>query len=210
MKEAYDTGGRSIVKGVAAFADDLLRNGGRPKQVDRSGFKVGENLAATPGRVVFRNDLMELIAYEPQTAKVHAQPILCSPPWINKYYIMDLAPRPLVRGIRGAARLHGIHDQLSQPRCVDARSGMDDYLQDGLLAALDQVHGDHRCGEGESGRAVPGWAARHAGDDLLTATGQADRLGWVTLTEHHDRLQRAGCLGDVHRRERDPPARGAR
>src|SRR5439155_18143147 len=67
-------------------------NGGRPRQVDTSPFTVGGNLAATPGRVVLRNRMIELLAYEPQTPEVRAEPIVCSPPWINKYYIMDLAP----------------------------------------------------------------------------------------------------------------------
>ena len=67
-------------------------NEGRPRQVDTSPFEVGRNLAATPAKVVYRNDLMELLQYEPQTEQVHANPLLCSPPWINKYYVMDLAP----------------------------------------------------------------------------------------------------------------------
>ena len=92
LKRAFDTGGASIAKGAANFVDDLLHNNGRPRQVDTSSFIIGENLAATPCKVVFRNDLMELLQYEPQTERVHATPLLCSPPWINKYYVMDLAP----------------------------------------------------------------------------------------------------------------------
>jgi polyhydroxyalkanoate synthase subunit PhaC len=92
IKRALETGGSSVLAGAGNFITDLLTNGGRPRQVDTSPFRVGENLATTPGKVVFRNELMELIQYTPQTAKVRAVPVLASPPWINKYYVMDLAP----------------------------------------------------------------------------------------------------------------------
>ena len=92
LRRAFDTGGRSVIAGLANYLRDVDTNGGRPRQVDASAFNVGENLAATPGKVVFRNDLMELIQYDPQTETVHEVPLLLSPPWINKYYIMDLAP----------------------------------------------------------------------------------------------------------------------
>ena len=92
IERAFETAGASLVSGGHHFIDDLLHNGGRPRQVDTRTFELGKNLAATPGRVVFRNDLMELIQYAPQTDHVHAIPLLASPPWINKYYVMDLAP----------------------------------------------------------------------------------------------------------------------
>ena len=92
IKRAFETGGMSLVSGFRNFLEDLSENGGMPRQVDLSPFAVGENLAATPGKVVFRNELMELIQYTPQTESVFEIPLLCSPPWINKYYIMDLAP----------------------------------------------------------------------------------------------------------------------
>jgi polyhydroxyalkanoate synthase len=92
LKRVIDTGGGSVLAGLRNMISDLVSNNGLPRQVDASSFRLGENLAATPGKVVFRNDLMELIQYAPQTAKVHAVPVLASPPWINKYYIMDLAP----------------------------------------------------------------------------------------------------------------------
>ncbi len=92
LKRAFETGGASLVAGANHFVDDMINNGGRPRQVDTRPFRVGDNLAATPGKVVFKNDLMELIQYAPQTPEVHAVPVLASPPWINKYYVMDLAP----------------------------------------------------------------------------------------------------------------------
>src|SRR5205823_10320250 len=102
LKRAFDSAGISLVRGARHFVDDLLHNNGRPRQVDTSSFRLGENLAATPSKVVYRNELMELLQYEPQTEQVHSHPLLCSPPWINKYYVMDLAPRP--SSIEWAAR----------------------------------------------------------------------------------------------------------
>jgi poly(3-hydroxyalkanoate) synthetase len=93
LRRAIETAGWSVVAGATNFLSDLLFNGGRPRQVDATGFELGRNLAATPGKVVYRNDLMELIQYAPQTERVHAVPLLASPPWINKYYVMDLAPQ---------------------------------------------------------------------------------------------------------------------
>ena len=78
LKETFETGGQSLIVGASDFVDDLLHNGGRPRQVDTASFSLGKNLAATPGRVVMRNSLIELLMYEPQTDLVHAQPILWS------------------------------------------------------------------------------------------------------------------------------------
>src|SRR6202012_4443684 len=93
LKRAFETGGASVAKGLRNMVDDLLHNDGRPRQVNTSGFTLGQNLAATPGQVVFRNELMDLRLYSPKLDQVHATPMLCSPPWVNKYYVMDLAPR---------------------------------------------------------------------------------------------------------------------
>ena len=92
IRKAFDTGGKSIGRGLKNWVHDLRRNGGWPSQVDSSGFEVGVNMAATPGSVVYRSDLIELIQYSPQTPNTYAVPLLFCPPWINKFYIMDLAP----------------------------------------------------------------------------------------------------------------------
>ena len=139
LKRAFDTAGGSLVAGARHFIDDVRHNGGRPRQVDTSSFHLGENLAATPGRVVFRNDLMELIQYAPQTDQVNAVPLLASPPWINKYYVMDLAPG---RSFIEWAVQHGRTVFAISYRNPDATMRgvtLDDYLIQGPRTALDVV-----------------------------------------------------------------------
>jgi poly[(R)-3-hydroxyalkanoate] polymerase subunit PhaC len=139
LKRAFETGGQSVVAGSRNFIDDILHNGGRPRQVDDSSFRLGENMAATPSKVVYRNDVMELLQYLPQTDEVHATPLLASPPWINKYYVMDLAPG---RSLIEWAVQHGRTVFAISYRNPDASlSGvtMDDYLVHGTQAALDVV-----------------------------------------------------------------------
>jgi polyhydroxyalkanoate synthase len=139
LKRAFETGGASVLAGARNFLDDLARNGGRPRQVDTSSFELGRNLAATPGHVVFRNDLMELIQYTPQTERVRAVPLLASPPWINKYYVMDLAPG---RSFIEWAVTHQRTVFAISYRNPDASmSGvtLDDYLIHGPRTALDVI-----------------------------------------------------------------------
>ena len=87
-----DTGGASLVRGLENFVGDLARNGGLPAQVDTRKFAVGRNLATTPGSVVYRNPVMELIQYRPTGDAVHRRPLLIAPPQINKFYVFDLVP----------------------------------------------------------------------------------------------------------------------
>jgi polyhydroxyalkanoate synthase subunit PhaC len=92
LKQLIDSGGESPWQGLKNYVEDLVQNGGLPSQVKKSAFKVGENLARTPGAVVFRNPLVELIQYAPTTASVRKRPLVITPPQINKYYAMDLSP----------------------------------------------------------------------------------------------------------------------
>src|SRR5215468_5005448 len=139
LKRAYETAGASVAAGARNFLDDLVHNGGRPRQVDTSPFELGRNLAATPGKVVFRNDLMELIQYTPQTKQVRSVPLLASPPWINKYYIMDLAPG---RSFLEWAVTHERTVFAISYRNPDASMRdvtLDDYLIHGPQTALDVI-----------------------------------------------------------------------
>ena len=92
LKRAFETGGFSLARGTRHWLDDLFNNGGMPSQVDRRPFRVGETLAMTPGSVVHRSEVLELIQYAPVTESVRSRPLLIVPPQINKYYILDLAP----------------------------------------------------------------------------------------------------------------------
>lgn len=98
LKKFVDTGGKSLWTGFSQYLADLKDNGGMPSQVDQTPFAVGKNLATTPGAVVFRNTLFELIQFKPTTAEVWRQPLIITPPQINKYYSLDLSPdKSLVR-----------------------------------------------------------------------------------------------------------------
>ena len=92
LKKLVDTGGGSLLHGFQNLLQDIATNGGMPAQVDKSAFQVGKNLAVTPGSVVFRNEVCELLQYTPASEQVHARPLLFVPPQINKYYIADISP----------------------------------------------------------------------------------------------------------------------
>ncbi|MDE1464583.1 alpha/beta fold hydrolase [Spartinivicinus poritis] len=92
IKRLFETAGESVQQGLVNLLDDWLHNGGMPAQVNKRAFSVGENLATTPGSVVFRNEVLELIQYKPITPQVYSRPLFIIPPQINKFYIFDLTP----------------------------------------------------------------------------------------------------------------------
>ncbi|WP_220816132.1 class II poly(R)-hydroxyalkanoic acid synthase [Pseudomonas paralcaligenes] len=92
LKELFNSGGSSAVRGLRHMLDDLLHNSGMPRQVNKQAFEIGRNLATTPGSVVFRCELFELIHYKPMSEKQYQRPLLVVPPQINKFYIFDLSP----------------------------------------------------------------------------------------------------------------------
>ena len=92
LKRFFDTGGGSIRKGIGHWADDMLHNHGMPSLVDPRPFKKGENIAASPGAVVHRTEVFELIQYTPQSETVYQRPLIVVPPQVNKFYAMDMSP----------------------------------------------------------------------------------------------------------------------
>jgi polyhydroxyalkanoate synthase subunit PhaC len=98
MKKMYETGGVSLVRGLTHMMEDLANHGGLPSQVDMKAFEVGKDLAVSPGAVVFQNEVLELIQYQPTTPQVSQRPLLIVPPQVNKFYIMDLSPNKSMIG----------------------------------------------------------------------------------------------------------------
>jgi polyhydroxyalkanoate synthase len=129
LKKFIDTGGSSLAKGLENFVHDLLNNGGLPAQVDTRNFAVGKNLATTPGAVVYRNSIMELIQYRPTTTQVHARPLLVAPPQINKFYVFDLAPeKSIIRfALEGGLQTFAI--SWKNPTPAQAHFGLDAYVE---------------------------------------------------------------------------------
>jgi polyhydroxyalkanoate synthase len=128
LKKLLDTGGTSLVHGLENFAADLLRNGGLPAQVDTRKFAVGKNLATTPGSVVCRTPVMELIQYQPMGDEVHKRPLLIAPPQINKFYVFDLAAeKSIVRYcLDGGLRTFAI--SWKNPTPAESHFGIDTYV----------------------------------------------------------------------------------
>lgn len=194
LKRAFETGGASVARGARNFLDDLAHNGGRPRQVDTRNFELGANLAATPGKVVFRNELIELIQYAPQTAEVHAIPLLASPPWINKYYIMDLAPG---RSFFEWAIQHGRTVFAISYRNPDASMRdvqLDDYLISGPRTALDVIEEITGARTIDIAGLCLGGALTAMAAAYLAQEGD-DRVGSVTLLNTLLDYREPGVLG---------------
>lgn len=141
LKLALETNGASLEKGFRQFADDLSRSNGELQitQTDMDAFAVGDNLALSPGKVVFQNDLIQLIQYEPSTAKVYEKPLLIVPPWINKFYILDLNPqKSFIRWAVGEGFTVFVISWVNPDEKL-AMKTFSDYMHEGILAACSAV-----------------------------------------------------------------------
>jgi polyhydroxyalkanoate synthase len=141
LRRTVETGGENLVRGLNNLLADLERGKGKLhiKMTDYEAFKVGENIATTPGSVVYQNDLIQLIQYAPSTETVLKRPLLIVPPWINKYYILDLRPKnSFVRW--AVAQGHTVF-MISwvNPDERLAEKSFEDYMLEGPLAALEAI-----------------------------------------------------------------------
>lgn len=141
LETTVESGGQNLLKGLEHLLHDLGRGGGQLKisMSDDEAFALGENVAVTPGKVVFQNDLMQLIQYSPATEKVAKRPVLIIPPWINKYYILDLRPEN--------SFIKWLVDQGQTVFCISwvnpdeslAQKSFEDYMLEGSLTALEVI-----------------------------------------------------------------------
>lgn len=141
LERAVATDGESLVKGLENLVHDLEANNGDLQVTlsDQQAFSVGRNLATTPGSVIFRNRMLELIQYAPTTDTVHATPLLIFPPWINKFYVMDLKPQnSLIKWIVDQGFTLFVVSWVN-PDASYAGVGMDDYIREGFLTAMAEV-----------------------------------------------------------------------
>jgi polyhydroxyalkanoate synthase len=137
LKRIMETGGMSLVDGARNLASDLEE--GRLSMVDANAFEVGENLAITPGKVVYRNELIELIQYEPRTERVHEVPLLFMAPWINKYYILDLSEKNSFVKYLVEQGFTVFIISWKNPDSSMAETQFEDYMTLGPLKAVDVI-----------------------------------------------------------------------
>ncbi|CAD5109937.1 class II poly(R)-hydroxyalkanoic acid synthase [Zestomonas carbonaria] len=138
LKRFYETGGKSLLDGLSQLVKDLIDNGGMPSQVNKAAFEVGRNLATTPGAVVFRNEVLELIQYRPSTEQVHERPLLVVPPQINKFYSFDLSPEKSMARFLVGSSLQTFVVSWRNPGKEQREWGLSTYIE-ALKEAVDAV-----------------------------------------------------------------------
>jgi polyhydroxyalkanoate synthase subunit PhaC len=141
LRATMESGGENLVKGLKNLLDDLERGDGQLsiKMTDTDAFEVGGNIATTPGKVVYQNDLMQLIQYAPTTETVHKRPLLIVPPWINKFYILDLREKNSFIKWAVSQGLTVFVVSWVNPDADLASKSFEDYMLEGPVAALDAI-----------------------------------------------------------------------
>jgi polyhydroxyalkanoate synthase len=141
LKAIAESKGENLVKGMQNLAGDLVEGKGQLKisMVDKSKFEVGKNIATTPGKVVYENEMMQLIQYTPTTGKVFKRPLVIYPPWINKFYILDLSPKnSFIRWAVSKGYTVFVVSWINPDERLSQRT-FEDYLNKGILTALDAI-----------------------------------------------------------------------
>jgi polyhydroxyalkanoate synthase len=181
LRRTAETGGENLVKGLNNLLSDLERGRGklRIRMTDDAAFEVGENIAVTPGKVVFQNDLIQLLQYTPTTPQVLERPLLIVPPWINKFYILDLRPKnSFIRWAVSQGHTVFVVSWVNPDETL-AEKGFEDYMREGILAALDAIQlatGTQKinaigyCLGGTLLACTLAWMAAHSDSRIASAT----------------------------------------
>jgi polyhydroxyalkanoate synthase len=189
LRKAVETNGDSLMLGWRNCLADL--QSGNVRMTDPSDFKVGENLATTPGAVVFRNRLLEVIHYAPTRPQVHAEPLLIVTPWINKFYVLDLTPRKSMIHFLLEQGVDVFITSWKNPDAAMAGIRFDDYLLEGVQAAVEvarrcsgaaRIHAAGYCIGGTALAMYMAWANRKFGVEAMPV---ADWTLFTTLVDFH-------------------------
>ncbi|MBL6852908.1 MAG: class I poly(R)-hydroxyalkanoic acid synthase [Alphaproteobacteria bacterium] len=174
LRTTLQSSGDNLVKGLDNLLDDLERGKGQLSiRQSADAFRIGENIATTPGKVIFRNELLELLQFTPSTEEVYERPLLIFPPWINKFYIMDLRPEnSFIKWLVAQGYTVFVASWVNPDRRL-AKKTFEDYMREGIFAALDAV-------EQATGVKDPNVVGYCIGGTLLTAT-----LGYMAATDDH-------------------------
>jgi polyhydroxyalkanoate synthase len=191
LRKTRESGGENLIKGLNNLLSDLENGRGnlRIKMTDTDAFKVGGNIAVSEGQVIFQNELIQLIQYSPTTEKVYTRPLVIFPPWINKFYILDLRPKnSLVRYLVSQGHTVFMVSWVNPDETLSEKN-FDDYMVDGVFAALeaikeatgeDDVNAIGYCLGGTLLSATLGYMAAKNDERIKTATFL------VTLTDFTD------------------------
>ncbi|MET1027925.1 MAG: class I poly(R)-hydroxyalkanoic acid synthase [Dongiaceae bacterium] len=181
LRATAETGGENLVKGLQHLLEDLERGKGKLqiRMTDLEAFEIGRNVAVTPGKVIYQNDLIQLLQYEPTTPDVAKRPLLVIPPWINKFYILDLKPaNSLIKWLVSQGHTVFVISWVNPDEKLAAKS-FGDYMMEGPLAALGAIEN----ATGETSANVIGYCL---GGTLLSST-----LAYLAATKQQDRIASA-------------------
>ncbi len=184
LQETLNSKGENLIRGLENLLEDMERGHGTLdiSTTDYDAFELGENIATTPGKVIYQNDLMQLIQYEPSTDQVYKRPLLVIPPWINKYYILDLRPdNSLIKWTIEQGHTVFVISWVNPDKHL-TKKRFEDYMEEGVLDAMEQV----KKATGEPDCNLLGYCL---GGTLLAIT-----LAWLAAKKQQDRVTSATFL----------------